>query len=492
MKLKTNIEVISQINNDLGAFCEEFQKTRINFNNNKQVARKNKVFNNVGAKNGYAFNIGGQKEIQYHIGFYENIRYGLGFNTAGRPSKNNTMVELVKPFMESFLQIENEIRKLLPKCDFINSSKKDLIEPKENNFVLFGKEIKINQDEEGKSIDDEQYNLMLSDFKKNMFEAYKLIFEKRNEFINKKQEMKDYIELLKSNKNIVLTGAPGTGKTYLAKEIAKQMTGTKADETNEKYAFVQFHPSYDYTDFVEGLRPIKNENDKKLGFELKNGIFKEFCKKAKDDPNPVDNKYVFVIDEINRAEISKVFGELFFAIDPGYRGEKGKVKTQYANMQTKETRFNDNDDYFYVPDNVYIIGTMNDIDRSVESFDFAMRRRFAWKEITPDDRKSMLDEELKEHPTWIEIAKTKMKNLNTAIYNEVEKDGKIERSGIEGLSSSYHIGPAYFLKLKNYTNDPWDKLWENHLEVLLREYLRGMPDAETNLSDLNKAYNKEK
>jgi 5-methylcytosine-specific restriction protein B len=134
-----------------------------------------------------------------------------------------------------------------------------------------------------------------------------------------------------------------------------------------KIDFVQFHPSYDYTDFVEGLRPVKKGET--IGFELKNGIFKKFCKKAKDNPN---KNYVFIIDEINRAEISKVFGELFFSIDPGYRGGDGKVKTQFDNIQTEDTCFsNSNDDYFYVPKNVYILGTMNDIDRSVESFDFA-------------------------------------------------------------------------------------------------------------------------
>ena len=303
-------------------------------------------------------------------------------------------------------------------------------------------------------------------------------------FYLKYKTMKEYITLIESNKNIVLTGAPGTGKTYLAKKIAENMTGSKPDETNEQYAFVQFHPSYDYTDFVEGLRPIKNKNDKELGFELKNGIFKKFYKRAQiaylEDIDKIEDekrKYVFVIDEINRAEISKVFGELFFAIDPGYRGEEGKVKTQYANMQTEETRFNDNDDYFYVPDNVYIIGTMNDIDRSVESFDFAMRRRFAWKEISAEERIGMWDGNIDE---WKVEAGKKMNSLNEAIKN------------IDVLNSSYHIGPAYFLKLKNYKKeeDPWDKLWKNHLEVLLREYLRGMPGAETKLSDLYEAYNK--
>ena len=476
MKFKYYFELVDKINKDLNVFCNTFQENRKNLKGADRVGARNKIFNkdHANKNDGWSINYGGHFEIQYHISFGINIRYGLGFNTDGRPLKNITRIETVKPFMEAFLEIEKEIKNKLPDFDFIINRKDDLINPKEGNFVLFGKEIKIDQDEEGKSIDDKLYNSMLSDFKDNMFEAYKMIFEKRNELIKKQHEMEKYKTLLKSNKNIVLTVAPGTGKTYLAKQIAENMTGSEPDETNEQYAFIQFHPSYDYTDFVEGLRPIKKEEDKELGFELKNGIFKEFCKKAKDNTN---KDFVFVIDEINRAEISKVFGELFFAIDPDYRGEKGKVKTQYSNMQTEETRFNDNDDYFYVPDNVYIIGTMNDIDRSVESFDFAMRRRFAWEEIKAEDRAVMLKEEI---PDWSDEAQKRMIALNNAI------------EGIDGLNSSYHIGPAYFLKLNNYKNDenPWKKLWENHLRVLLSEYLRGMPDTDENLSKLKNAYDK--
>lgn len=172
-------------------------------------------------------------------------------------------------------------------------------------------------------------------------------------------EIKD---LLKANHNIILTGAPGTGKTYLSKRIAKDIAG---DES--RIGFVQFHPSYDYTDFVEGLRPVKTTDEEKNGgtivFERKDGVFKKFCKDALQAP---DHKYVFIIDEINRGELSKVFGELFFSIDPGYRGEDGRVKTQYQNLVEKGDEFAEG---FYVPKNVYIIGTMNDIDRSVESMD---------------------------------------------------------------------------------------------------------------------------
>jgi 5-methylcytosine-specific restriction endonuclease McrBC GTP-binding regulatory subunit McrB len=400
------------------------------------------------------------------------------------------------------------------------------------------------------------------------------------------QVIKPYLDLLEANKNLILTGAPGTGKTYLAKKIAEKIG---------EHEFVQFHPSYDYTDFVEGLRPVKKQGND-LGFELRDGVFKEFCKKAienlnnsskteeelkKEDiahknisefldlcieegvelelstgnkftiiaynesvikvnvPNnlitsnlivPISElyslvisqeklekvkdvrtffnrshnrqsdsyiftiyndkrlnkefktgtevtrverkKYVIIIDEINRAEISKVFGELFFSIDPGYRGEKGRVKTQYANLQDPNDVFYDG---FYVPKNVYIIGTMNDIDRSVESMDFAMRRRFAWKEVTAEERMSMWDGQIDD---WKEEATNRLKALN----------GKIQE--IHGLNSAYHIGPAYFLKLEKYKHekDPFEHLWNNHLNGVIFEYLRGIPNSTEILKSLKSIY----
>ncbi|MBO4541721.1 MAG: AAA family ATPase [Bacteroidales bacterium] len=192
--------------------------------------------------------------------------------------------------------------------------------------------------------------------------------------------------------------------------------------------------------------------------------------KLTENDDKTTKPFVFIIDEINRGEISKIFGELFFAIDPGYRGEKGKVKTQYQNLIDDDDEFYDG---FYVPENVYIIGTMNDIDRSVESMDFAFRRRFAFKEIKADDRIVMLNDLPQK-----DKAVRRMQNLNKSI----EK--------IEGLSSSYHIGPAYFLKLKN-CNEDFQQLWDNHLEGLLREYLRGMQDVDEKINKLKAAYNNE-
>ena len=423
---------------------------------------------------------------------------------------------------------------------------------------------------------------------------FKPFFRKELKCIKIKKSMDTYKKILINNSNLILTGAPGTGKTYLAKQMAQQMIFGEIKENlnpeeenkfNEQCGFVQFHPSYDYTDFVEGLRPVQDE-DGNVGFERKDGVFKTFCKNAvrstfvggcdnfdevwdkliahlEDNPyieiplltgarnirielnsygtglterlyssdgsigmaekirghskfftkeqlyniyrglkgvpsgghdnyrkaivgylkknmglkdysagqeNKNVEKYVFIIDEINRGEISKIFGELFFSIDPGYRGEKGRMQTQYQNIVEDGDIFKKG---FYVPENVYIIGTMNDIDRSVESMDFAFRRRFAFKEIKADDRVEMLDE-LPQNG----IAINRMKNLNKAIES------------IEGLSTAYHIGPAYFLKLKNY-NGNFQQLWENHLEGLLREYLRGMQNLEEELKTLKAAYDNE-
>ena len=200
-----------------------------------------------------------------------------------------------------------------------------------------------------------------------------------------------------------------------------------------------------------------------------------------DKPNLIENDdktpppYIFIIDEINRGEISKIFGELFFSIDPGYRGKKGKVKTQYQNLIEEDDEFYDG---FYVPENVYIIGTMNDIDRSVESMDFAFRRRFAFKEIKAMDRVEMLYDSENGIGNYADEAKKRMNRLN----KEIEK--------VEGLSTAYHIGPAYFLKLKNYSGD-FQQLWDNHLEGLLREYLRGMQNLEDKLKTLKAAYDNE-
>lgn len=288
--------------------------------------------------------------------------------------------------------------------------------------------------------------------------------------------------------NLIFTGAPGTGKTYLAKQIAAKMIGCEPDELerSEQFAFVQFHPSYDYTDFVEGLRPQKSNGNNGVDFELKDGVFKQFCLKALDD-KALDDKekkpYVFIIDEINRGEMSKIFGELFFSIDPHYRGKQGVVQTQYANMVKSDNLFDSNlgngkKGQFFVPNNVYIIGTMNDIDRSVESMDFAFRRRFTFIEVTAEDSMGMLGQ----LGDKANDARKVMKALNEALISP-EKGG---------LTSAYQIGGSYFLKLKPKKEEDefisFEELWDYHLKGTLYEYFRGEPDADKKMAELKKAY----
>ena len=288
--------------------------------------------------------------------------------------------------------------------------------------------------------------------------------------------MNQYSNQLIESKNIILRGAPGTGKSYLAKEIATDIISNGyfdnytllTDEQKKQIEFVQFHQSYDYSDFIEGLRPKVN-NDGSIGFELRDGIFKKFVARAKKNYiNAISKqeelkKYIFIIDEINRGEISKIFGELFFSIDPGYRGVAGEVSTQYSNLHKNP------DEKFFIPEKQNIIGTMNDIDRSVDSFDFAMRRRFRFIEIKADERLEMLDVlgEKKEE------AICRM----TALNNEIAK--------VEDLNENYHIGGAYFLKLKTLN---FDKLWSDYLKPLLQDYVRGMYDEDIIMKKFEKAY----
>lgn len=181
-------------------------------------------------------------------------------------------------------------------------------------------------------------------------------------FISEKDFLQT-VELLKRKKNIILQGAPGVGKTFIARKLAYQIMGQKNDAQIE---MVQFHQSYSYEDFIQGLRPGKN------GFELRNGVFYTFCQQALAHP---ERQFFLIIDEINRGNLSKIFGELMMLIEADKRSEKYAVKMTYAE---------DENDRFHVPPNLYIIGTMNTADRSLAIVDYALRRRFAFINLTPE------------------------------------------------------------------------------------------------------------
>ena len=438
---------------------------------------------------------------------------------------------------------------------------------------------------------------------KNFLKKLNFVIETKQKDMDEEQVMEfnsymnPYSSKLIESKNIIFRGAPGTGKTYLAKEVAADIISNGdffdytllSDKQKEQIEFVQFHPNYDYTDFVEGLRPRTNA-DGSMGFELQDGVFKKFVARARKNfedsqksqediekessvqeimadyfsnielgideleiargtkfyitgvdekhinisipENKVSDKlrlnisdlkemlvsdqkftqvkdvtqffgklngtqehsynlaifkaindwkvpksksksivkqeklrpYIFIIDEVNRGEISKIFGELFFSIDPGYRGEAGEVSTQYANLHEKS------DEKFYIPKNVYIIGTMNDIDRSVDSFDFAMRRRFRFIEVKADERLEMLN-------SLGDDKKEDAIHRMAALNNEISK--------VEELNENYHIGASYFLKLRTLSIE---QLWTDYLFPLLQDYIRGLYNEEDIMKNFAKAY----
>ena len=336
-------------------------------------------------------------------------------------------------------------------------------------------------------------------------------------------------------KQIIKYGAPGTGKTHQAQVQTSLLFDIWKEEFNPKGVFnydnhkeiVQFHPSFSYEDFMEGLRPTPDDGGTKL--TLRNGIFKNFCIKAgkweldvfkfipelaekdwndltikdllpykekipeehkKDWEYIFDNSdtskkvsdavppFFFIIDEINRAELSRVLGELMFCME--YRGIKGCIKTQYAQLNDKETGMIEiGDGYqFFIPNNVYLIGTMNTIDRSVESFDFALRRRFRWEEVMPDTGllKYHLDSY---HRDWKSLADN-LENLNNCI----------EREPL--LGPDYQIGHCYLMNLKYSkeltATEVRENIWEDSIKPLLQEYLRGTGKESDLMHTFEKAF----
>lgn len=250
-----------------------------------------------------------------------------------------------------------------------------------------------------------------------------------------KEQIQEWEMLLEERKQIIFYGPPGTGKTFVAENFTKYFVGN-----NGKMELVQFHPSYSYEDFVEGIRPKIATGTTQVTYEFSKGILKELCDLAIEKP---ERRFVLLIDEINRGNIAKIFGELIHCLE--YRGENHKVLLPYTQK------------HFYMPNNLYIIGTMNSADRSIALVDYALRRRFCFIDFMPDEQilRKWLDQ------NNITIDKDKIIEFLHKINQKIRDDEK--------LGKHFQIGHSYFMREK-LDQKELERIWKYNILPLLEEY----------------------
>ena len=283
----------------------------------------------------------------------------------------------------------------------------------------------------GAGIEDEEVEATVIDYPAYSMEDF------LNEVYMDEATYNKLVGVLESKLNIILQGAPGVGKTFVAKRLAYSIMGEK---DVDRVMMVQFHQSYSYEDFIMGFRPSSG------GFDIKTGAFYNFCKKAEKDS---DNKYFFIIDEINRGNLSKIFGELFMLIENDKRGNKNKLQLLYR------------DEMFYVPENVYIIGMMNTADRSLAMLDYALRRRFAFFDLKP----GFTTEGFRTYRDGLDNKKFEalvgcVQSLNEKIAAD------------ESLGEGFCIGHSYFCNMEpeDVTDEKLQGIVEYELIPMLKEY----------------------
>ena len=253
------------------------------------------------------------------------------------------------------------------------------------------------------------------------------------------EKFNEVVELLFRKKNIILQGAPGVGKTFLARKVAYQLIGQMKDENIET---VQFHQSYSYEDFMQGIRPTTSGE-----FKVRNGIFYNFCERAKEN---AEETYVFIIDEINRGNLSKVFGELMMLIESDKRSPRYALKLTYSEEESLK---------FYVPENVYIIGCMNTADRSIAIVDYALRRRFAFCPIEPE-----LGESFKAF-----LCSELSKDFVNKICDKLNRVNSIIRE-TSSLGIGLEIGHSYFCQISSVEDE--NEWWKSICKYELFPYLQ--------------------
>lgn len=575
MKVTTLGNLIAQINKDLGGFCNKFAYTRKDLAHLGKAPNRQVLFKFIDKERDWAINEGGGTEVQLHI-YYRNdeVGYGIGFNTQYVPFANEKSgVDYIRPFSRAFLKLyEDKAQEWISQgFDWIDCDENDLRNISDNQYYLFGKRIQV----EDSSIDDGAYDTMLKDIKEDLFSIYKDVFrmknaEEKNQYEKKKdmEFVNDVAKLLLSKKNIILQGAPGTGKTYNTAAIALSALGvddidmTDHSAVMERYIsltgsqifFTTFHQSFDYEDFVEGLKPHiqTDENGNSIGvsYEPEDGIFKMACKAVHNDqkkdiveciddyldkirgyknkllipslsgrssfyawvkegaktistrsidsqstreeeytPSPLNiekvklqaqgkgvennwtqyaeafinevrkeygaianQKVVLIIDEINRGNVSKIFGDLITLIEADKReGETHPVSAKLPYTKTD----------FIVPSNLFIIGTMNTTDRSTGTLDYALRRRFAF--VTLTSQKSVIERH------YMKQANEELGKIAVCLFDDVKKfiESPEHICGDMGVDDLM-IGHSYFM-----ANDKEELREKIHYEIipLINEYI---------------------